>query len=63
MELPKGFQKVSGKRSPPDPEKEYVVMFRNGFVDWRTSYTASQMIWIHSGSSWDIIAVKDASNG
>jgi len=38
-------------------------MFRNGFVDWKTSYTASQMIWIHSGSSWDIIAVKDASNG
>lgn len=63
MELPKGFQKVSGKRSPSDPEREYTVMFRNGFVDWKTSYTASQMIWIHSGSSWDIIAVKDASNG
>lgn len=59
-ELPPGFRAISGKRSPPKGDKEYTVMFRNGFVDWRTSYTASQMIWIHSGSSWDIIAVKDA---
>jgi hypothetical protein len=35
-------------------------MFRNGFVDWKTSYTAGQMNWIHDGGAWDIIAVRDA---
>jgi hypothetical protein len=34
-------------------------MFRNGFVDWRTSYTAPQLVWEHTGSGWDVVAVLD----
>ena len=55
--IPPGFRPVSGKRSPPKGDTKYEVQFRNGFVD-RTGYTASQLVWIHDGSSWDIVAVK-----
>ena len=37
-------------------------MFRNGFIDWRTSYRADQLVWVHSGSGWDVVAVKEAGN-
>jgi hypothetical protein len=35
-------------------------MFRNGFIDWRTAYRADQLVWVHDGGSWDIIAVREA---
>jgi hypothetical protein len=60
IELPPGFRLISGKRSPPLTDKEYTVMFRNGFIDWRTTYRADQLNWKHDGGSWDVIAVKDA---
>lgn len=64
-ELPKGFRPVSGKRSPPKGERKYEVQFRNGFID-RTGYTANQLVWVHDGGSWDVVAVKvvgDESRG
>lgn len=35
-------------------------MFRNGFVDWKTTYRADQLVWVHDGSSWDVVAVCEA---
>ena len=58
--IPPGFRPVSGKRSPPKGDTKYEVQFRNGFVD-RTGYTASQLVWIHDGSSWDVVAVRDCA--
>ena len=55
--IPPGFTPISGKRSPPKGDTKYEVIFRNGFVD-RTGYTASQLVWIHDGGSWDVVAVK-----
>jgi hypothetical protein len=60
-DLPTGFRTVSGKRRPP-PDKEYTVMFRNGFIDWQRTYTRDQLVWVHEGSSWDVVAVKEAAN-
>ena len=37
-------------------------MFRNGFIDQRNSYRADQLNWLHTGSGWDVVAVKDADN-
>jgi hypothetical protein len=34
-------------------------MFRNGFVDWKNAYRADQLVWVHDGSSWDVVAVLD----
>jgi hypothetical protein len=59
-DLPLGFRPVSGKRRPPQSDKEYTVMFRNGFVDWKTTYRADQLVWVHDGSSWDVVAVCEA---
>ena len=55
-----GFQKVSGKRSPPRGEQRYWCQFRCGFVDERVSYTAAQLRWKHIGDDWDVVAVKRA---
>jgi hypothetical protein len=54
----KGFKLVSGKRNPPDDGSKYEVQFSNGYVDRRNHYTAPQLVWLHSGSPWDVIAVR-----
>lgn len=59
-DLPPGFRPISGKRRPPKSDKEYTVMFRNGFIDLRTAYRADQLDWVHSGSGWDVVAVREA---
>ena len=59
-ELPKGFRPVSDNRSPPKGDTKYEVIFRNGLHDDR-GYTASQLVWIHDGSSWDVVAVRDCA--
>ena len=56
--IPEGFTPISGKRNPPKSEQKYHVMFRNGFIDQNTAYTASQLVWIHDGGSWDVVAIK-----
>lgn len=61
-DLPPGFRLVSGKQGPRNREKEYTVMFRNGFIDWRTPYTRDQLVWTHDGSGWDVLAVKEVGN-
>lgn len=38
-------------------------MFRNGFIDQRSTYRADQLDWLHTGSVWDVIAVREAQNG
>ena len=55
-----GFRLVSGKQGPKDQTMKYQVQFRNGFVDRANAYTASQLVWIHDGSPFDVIAVKEA---
>lgn len=55
-----GFKLVSGKRGPNNDGKEYQVQFANGWVDRKNTYTAKQLRWVHEGSPWDIIAVKEA---
>jgi len=55
-----GFRTVSGKRAPPRNDKRYFVQFRCGYVDRKHSFTASQLVWIHEGHGWDVVAVKDA---
>ena len=65
LDLPKGFTAISGKRSPPRGERKYEVQFRNGFID-STGYTAKQLVWVHDGGSWDVVAVRaigDESRG
>ena len=60
--LPEGFIPISGKRSPPKGETRYEVAFRrlndSPFID-TTGYTASQLNWIHTGGSWDAIAIRE----
>lgn len=53
-----GFTKISGKRNPPDDGTEYRIQLRNGWVDENNHYTARQLVWIHDGSSGDVVAVK-----
>jgi hypothetical protein len=53
-----GFTLISGKRSPPKGERRYTVQFRSGWIDRANTYTASQLVWIHDGSSWDVVAIK-----
>lgn len=38
---------------------KYQVQFRNGFIDRANAYTASQLVWIHDGSPFDVVAVKE----
>ena len=37
------------KRRNPDP-----------FIDWNNTYRADQLVWVHGGGSWDVIAVMEA---
>ena len=67
-ELPPGFRPISGKRRPPQSDKEYIVAFRrlndSPFIDWNRTYTRDQIEnWTHDGGSWDVLAVKEAGNG
>lgn len=55
-----GFTKISGKRNPPDDGAEYMIQLRNGWVDKTNRYTAKQLVWIHDGSSGDVVAVRKA---
>lgn len=59
-EFPKGFRPVSDQCSPPKDGRKYEVVFRNGFRD-DTGYTAEQLVWVHDGSSWDVLAVRDCA--
>ena len=64
IDLPPGFRPVSGKQGPRSKDKEYTVMFRRlndePFIDWRTTYTRDQLDWVHTGGSWEPIAVREA---
>lgn len=53
-----GFKLISGKRNPPDDDTLYEIQLRNGFVDRQQRYTAKQLVWIHTGSGGDIVAVR-----
>jgi len=55
-----GFRLVSGKQGPKDQTMKYQVQFRNGYVDRSNVYTARQLVWIHDGSPFDVVAVKEA---
>ena len=60
-EIPaKGFVKISGTRNPPDDGSLYMIQLRTGFCDLQHRYTAKQLIWIHDGSSGDVVAVRKA---
>ncbi len=37
-----------------------MIQFRNGYAPQSASYTANQLVWIHDGGPWDIVAVKEA---
>ena len=60
--IPPGFRPVSGKRSPPKGDTKYEVAFRRlndtPFID-STGYTAGQLVWVHTGGSWDVVAAKE----
>jgi hypothetical protein len=58
-DLPEGFQRVSGKRAPP--EGEWFIQLRCGFVDRRIAYTRSQLVWKWTGGSGDVVAVCKAA--
>lgn len=36
-----------------------MVQFRNGYVDDKHSYSADQLRWVHNGSDWDVVAIRD----
>lgn len=59
-DIPPGFSRISGKRSPPRDGTAYTVQFRCGFIDWNNAYTAEQLVWKHDGGPWDVVAVKGA---
>lgn len=54
-----GYRLISGKRKPPEGRK-YHVQFRNGYVDEKHTYEAPQLVWIHDGGTWDVVAVREA---
>lgn len=27
------------------------------FIDWHRTYTRDQLVWVHTGQSWDVLAV------
>jgi hypothetical protein len=51
-----GFKVISGKRKPTDGE--YFCQFRNGLIDEDHKRTPGSMVWLHTGSDWDIVAVR-----
>lgn len=55
-----GFRLVSGKQGPKDQTMKYQVQFRCGRIDKSNVYTARQLVWIHDGSPFDVVAVKEA---
>ena len=61
-ELPKGFRPVSDNHRPPKGDTKYEVQFRRlndtPFID-STGYTAGQLVWVHTGESWDVVAVRE----
>ncbi len=54
-----GFTLTKG-RTPRTGEKPLRVQFANSYVDEKWTYRAAQLRWDHTGSDWDIIAVKRA---
>jgi len=52
-----GFDRISGRAKPPDGSK-YMVQFANGYVDTKHAYTRDQLRWLHTGSDWDVAAVR-----
>ncbi len=33
------------------------------WIDWNRTYTRDQIVnWLHTGESWDVIAVREAGN-
>ena len=40
-----------------------MVQFRNGYVDRKNSYSADQLRWVHNGSDWDVVAIRDVAAG
>lgn len=30
------------------------------FIDWHRTYTRDQLVWVHDGGSFDVLAVKEA---
>ncbi len=53
-----GFKLISGKRKPT--EGEYHVQSRNGLVWEDRTYGPEHLNWLHTGSDWDIAAVRRA---
>lgn len=47
-------------RKPRTGEAKLRVQFRNGYVDDKHTYRASDLRWTDEGSAWDIIAVRKA---
>jgi len=58
-----GFQLISGKRNPPDDDSEYHIQLRTGFADRTNRYTAKQIVWIHTNSAGDVMAVQKIEPG
>lgn len=54
-----GFKTISGKRKPPANDQRYEIQFRNGYVDRKHSYTAEQLVWLHDGGPFDVVAVRE----
>lgn len=52
-----GFSLTKG-RKPRTGERPLWVQFAGGYVDTKHTYTAAQLRWDHTGSDWDIAAVK-----
>lgn len=40
-----------------------MVQFRNGYIDEKHSYSGDQLRWIHNGSDWDVVAIRDVVAG
>ena len=59
-ELPAGFRKVSGTRSPPKDGRKWFVQLRTGFYSVEQAYTVNQFIWKHDGGPGDVVAVREA---
>jgi len=53
-----GYRTISGKANPPDDGTLYHVQLRSGFADQSNAYTARQIVWIHTGSGGDVVAIR-----
>lgn len=66
-DLPPGFIVIPGDRKPRKKDKEYIVAFLRlndtPFIDWHRTYTRDQLVWVHDGGSFDVLAVKEVGNG